>query len=94
MGAHKMYFRNHKMRKAQVCPYAGCLEPLANPSPRDGVRFLTVQKFTDRDKQEVQGYFELLQNVFQAGKHGRISENTIKWLGTGSKSAAVIICVC
>jgi len=42
------------------------------------MRGISVQKFTDRDKQEVQGYFELLQNVFQAGKHGRISENTIK----------------
>ena len=42
------------------------------------MRGISVQKFTDRDKQEVQGYFELLQNVFQAGKHGRLSENTIK----------------
>ncbi|MSR78459.1 MAG: Fic family protein [Candidatus Omnitrophica bacterium] len=42
------------------------------------MRGISVQKFTDRDKQEVQGYFELLQNVFQAGKHGRLSESTIK----------------
>ena len=42
------------------------------------MRGILVQKFTDRDKQEVQGYFELLQNVFQAGKHGRLSESTIK----------------
>jgi len=42
------------------------------------MRGISVQKFTDRDKQEVQGYFELLQSVFQAGKHIRFSENTIK----------------
>lgn len=42
------------------------------------MRGISVQKFTDRDKQEVQGYFELLQNVFQTGKHGRLSESTIK----------------
>lgn len=42
------------------------------------MRGLSVQKFTDRDKQEVKGYYELLQNVFQAWKHIRFSESTIK----------------
>lgn len=42
------------------------------------MRGLSIQKFTDRDKQEVKGYYELLQNVFQAWKHIRFSESTVK----------------
>lgn len=41
---------------------------------------LAIQKFADRDKQEVQGYFELLQNVFNSFKDIRFSENSIKHL--------------
>lgn len=37
-----------------------------------------VKKFADRDAQEVQGYFDLLQNVFDSWKTIRLSENTIK----------------
>lgn len=39
---------------------------------------IAVQKFTDRDKQEVQGYYELLQNVFEAWRDINFGENTIK----------------
>jgi len=39
---------------------------------------ISIQKFADRDKQEVKGYYELLQNVFDSWKHIRFSENTIK----------------
>lgn len=42
------------------------------------MRGISMQKFTDRDKQEVKGYYELLQNVFDSYKHIRSSENTIK----------------
>jgi Fic family protein len=42
------------------------------------MRGISMQKFTDRDKQEVKGYYELLQNVFDSWKHIRFSENTIK----------------
>lgn len=42
------------------------------------MRGISIQKFTDRDKQEVKGYYKLLQNVFQAWKHIRFSEGTIK----------------
>ncbi len=42
------------------------------------MRGITIQKFADRDKQEVKGYYELLQNVFQTAKHIRFSESTIK----------------
>lgn len=42
------------------------------------MRGISVQKFTDRDGQEVKGYFELLENVFDAWKNIKFSENTIK----------------
>ncbi|MCL4415246.1 MAG: Fic family protein [Actinobacteria bacterium] len=41
---------------------------------------LAVQKFADRDKQEAQGYFELLENVFNAFDSIKFSENSIKHL--------------
>ena len=42
------------------------------------MRGISVQKFADRDKQEVKGYYELLQNVFDAWRGLRFSESTIK----------------
>jgi len=42
------------------------------------MRGLSVQKFTDRDVQEVKGYYELLQNIFDSWKHIKFNENTIK----------------
>ena len=42
------------------------------------MRGLYVEKFTDRDKQEVKGYFELLQNVFNSWKSLSFNEGTIK----------------
>lgn len=42
------------------------------------IQGLAVQKFTDRDKQEVQGYFELLKNVFDSWQSIKFSENSIK----------------
>ncbi|MFC1646408.1 Fic family protein [Candidatus Omnitrophota bacterium] len=42
------------------------------------MRGISMQKFADRDKQEVKGYYELLQNVFDSWKHIRFSVNTIK----------------
>jgi Fic family protein len=44
------------------------------------MRGISIQKFADRDKQEVKGYFELLQTVFDAWKTIRFSENTLKHL--------------
>lgn len=44
------------------------------------VRGLSLQKFTDRDKQEVQGYFELLENIFTSWKHIPFTEGVIKQL--------------
>ena len=41
---------------------------------------MSLNSFADRDKQEVRGYYELLQNVFDAWKSLRFSENTMKSL--------------
>lgn len=42
------------------------------------MRGLSVQKFTDRDVQEVKGYYELLNNIFDSWKSIRFNESTIK----------------
>ncbi len=42
------------------------------------MRGIGVQRIADRDKQEIQGYYELLQNVFDSWKRLRLSEGTIK----------------
>jgi len=42
------------------------------------IRGIDIQKFTDRDKEEVKGYFELLENIFDSWKSLKFSENTIK----------------
>lgn len=42
------------------------------------MRGIDIQKFTDRDKQEVKGYFELLENVFNSWKSLKFSESAIK----------------
>lgn len=39
---------------------------------------MTLKSFADRDKQEVRGYYELLQNIFDSWKSLRVSENAIK----------------
>ncbi|MFH0853564.1 MAG: Fic family protein [bacterium] len=42
------------------------------------MRGLSITKFADRDKQEVWGYYELLENVFNSWKHIPFTESTIK----------------
>ena len=42
------------------------------------MRGVSIQKFTNRDKQEVKGYYELLENVFNSWKTLRFNESTIK----------------
>ena len=44
------------------------------------MRGLDIQKFTNRDKQEVKGYFELLKKVFDSWKNVGFSESSIKHL--------------
>ncbi len=40
---------------------------------------INMQKFTNRDKQEVKGYYELLENVFNSWKGLKINESLIKY---------------
>lgn len=42
------------------------------------MRGINIQKFTNRDKQEVRGYYELLENVFNSWPNLKFNENTIK----------------
>lgn len=42
------------------------------------MRGIDIQKFTDRDKQEVKGYFELLENIFDSWKSLQFGESSIK----------------
>lgn len=44
------------------------------------MRGLSLQKFADRDKQEVQGYYELLENVFNSYEKIPFSESSIQHL--------------
>ena len=42
------------------------------------MRGIDIRKFTDRDKQEVKGYYELLENIFDSWKNLRFNESAIK----------------
>ena len=42
------------------------------------MRGISIQKFSDRDQQEVLGYFELLRNVFASWERLRFTESLIK----------------
>ncbi len=42
------------------------------------MRGINIQKFTNRDKQEAQGYYELLENVFNSWKSLRFNESLVK----------------
>lgn len=42
------------------------------------LRGISMQKFSNRDEQEVQGYYELLQNVFDSWENLRFNESLIK----------------
>ena len=42
------------------------------------MRGIDIQKFADRDRQEAQGYYELLENIFNSWKSLQVSENSIK----------------
>jgi Fic family protein len=44
------------------------------------LRGIAIQTFNDRDSQEVQGYYELLQNIFDSWQSLSFTEGTIKHL--------------
>ena len=72
-----------RLKKSVLITSAGASTRIegANLSDEDVeklIKGISVKKFTNRDKQEVQGYYELLQNIFNAWKNIKFSENTIK----------------
>jgi len=42
------------------------------------LRGISMEKFADRDKQEVRGYFELLENIFHSWQDIYFNESSIK----------------
>lgn len=42
------------------------------------MRGLSIQRFKDRDEQEVKGYYELLEKVFDTWKYLKLTESSIK----------------
>ena len=53
---------------------------LSDEAVDDLMRGIAIEKFTDREKEEVRGYFELLQNVFNSWKDLGFNEGSIKHL--------------
>ncbi len=53
---------------------------LADDDVENLIQGMAMQKFADRDRQEVQGYYELLQTIFESWDSIRFSENAIKHL--------------
>lgn len=51
---------------------------LSDSEVEDLMRGISVQKFRDRDAQEVKGYYELLKNVFDSWPSITLNEGTIK----------------
>lgn len=53
---------------------------LSDEAVDDLMRGIAIEKFTDREKEEVKGYFELLQNVFNSWEDLGFNEGSIKHL--------------
>lgn len=53
---------------------------LSDEDVENFIKGLKIDTFKDRDKQEVQGYYELLENVFNAWKTIRFNESSVKHL--------------
>jgi Fic family protein len=51
---------------------------LSDSDVEDLMRGISMQKFMDRDTQEVKGYYELLKNVFESWQSIKLNEGTIK----------------
>ncbi|PIU37055.1 Fic family protein [Candidatus Roizmanbacteria bacterium CG06_land_8_20_14_3_00_34_14] len=51
---------------------------LSDSEVEDLLRGISMQKFKDRDTQEVRGYYELLKNVFDSWQSIKLNEGTIK----------------
>lgn len=51
---------------------------LSDENVEDLMHGITIETFSDRDKEEVRGYFELLQNIFDCWQDLQFNESTIK----------------
>src|SRR3989338_5907050 len=51
---------------------------LSDSEVEDLMRGISVQKFKDRDTQEVKGYYQLLNNVFDSWQSIKLGESTLK----------------
>lgn len=72
-----------RLKKSTLITSSGASTRIEGARLSDGdveklMKGLVMQKFADRDKQEVRGYYELLNNVFEAWRHISFSESTIK----------------
>lgn len=74
----------NKLKKSVLITSAGASTRIEGSELSDEdverlMRGLSMQKFKDRDKEEVRGYFELLTNVFETFKSIPFAESTIKF---------------
>lgn len=74
-----------RLKKSVLVTSAGASTRIegARLSDEDVEKFiqgLNISKFRDRDKQEVKGYYELLENVFNVWKTISFNENSMKHL--------------
>lgn len=74
-----------RLKKSVLVTSTGASTRIEGAKLSDGdieklMRGLDIQKFQDRDQQEVRGYYELLQNIFESWETITLSEGTIKFL--------------
>lgn len=72
-----------RLKKSVLITSSGSSTRIEGAKMSDGdieklMRGLVMQKFSDRDKQEVRGYYELLENIFDSWKHITFSESAVK----------------
>lgn len=51
---------------------------LSDDNVEDLMRGIAIEKFSERDKEEVRGYFELLENIFNSWQELQFNESAIK----------------
>lgn len=72
-----------RLKKSTLITSAGASTRIEGAKLTDGdveklMSGLSVHKFADRDRQEVRGYHELLNNIFDSWNNLQFSENSIK----------------
>jgi len=82
-GANLNPYTLHRLKRTVLVTSTGASTRIEGSAMSDEdiekmLKGVSMQMFSDRDKQEVQGYYELLQNVFDSWETLSFSENTIK----------------